>query len=242
MDYRFGYAQLNYVRKLGRGQGPAEEVALSFRTALGLQVCLLFSRFNALDNHELLEALSHVNDDAHDGRVIGIGSDLVDKGLLNFQDIDGKLPQIPSDRTILGAQSRREMSSNLLFLERSSNKRLRYLSDYRCTSVDASPWPYPVCFSSAIRQFPPRLHSPRRSRLPEPLFVTFVVSPCSLPSCLFALIYLAPCCGASQQKNSTPTPEHPLGTSFLSTRVTRPSKTLSVGSVPAIRLGIRRST
>ena len=58
MDYRFGYAQLNYVRKLCRGQGPAEEVALSFRTVPGLKECELFLRFDTLCNQPLLEVES----------------------------------------------------------------------------------------------------------------------------------------------------------------------------------------
>src|ERR1700674_2093279 len=89
--------------KLGGGQGPAEEVALSFRTVLGLKVGPLFLRFDALSNHEMLEALSHVNYGAHDCRVIGIGTDLVDKRLINFQDINGKLPKI-AEAGIAGAE------------------------------------------------------------------------------------------------------------------------------------------
>jgi hypothetical protein len=57
---------------------------------LGLKVGPLFSRFDALGNHEMFEALCHVNYGADDRRVIGIGSDLVDKGLVNFQDINGE--------------------------------------------------------------------------------------------------------------------------------------------------------
>ena len=52
--------------ELGGGYGPAEEVALSFRTTLGLKVSPLFSRFDALGNHEVLEALCHVNYGADD--------------------------------------------------------------------------------------------------------------------------------------------------------------------------------
>src|ERR1700687_3305870 len=80
--------------KLCGGQGPAEEVALSFRTVLGLKECELFLRFDALGNHALLEAFCHVNDGAHDGRVSGIASNSVDEGLVNFQDINGKLLKI----------------------------------------------------------------------------------------------------------------------------------------------------
>src|SRR5580704_11358147 len=82
------------MRKLCSGQGSAEEVALSFCATLGLKVCPLFLSFDALGNHEVFEALSHVNHSPHDGRVIGIGTDLADKGLVNFQDINGKLPKI----------------------------------------------------------------------------------------------------------------------------------------------------
>src|SRR5437016_12754742 len=91
------------MRKLCGCQGPAEKVALSFRTELGLKVGPLFSRFDALGNHEVLEALSHVNYGAHDGGVIGIGSDLVDKGLVDFQHVYRKLPKI-AESGIAGAE------------------------------------------------------------------------------------------------------------------------------------------
>src|SRR6266404_2211399 len=80
--------------KLCGGQGPAEEVALSFRTVMGLKECALLLRFDALGNHALLEVLAHVNYGAHNRRAIGIGSDPMDKGLVNFQDINGKLLKI----------------------------------------------------------------------------------------------------------------------------------------------------
>ena len=89
--------------KLCGVQGPAEEVALPFRATLGLKIGSLFWRFDALGNHEVLEALSHVNYGAHDGGDFGIGSDLVDKGLVNFQDINGKLPKI-AEAGIAGAE------------------------------------------------------------------------------------------------------------------------------------------
>src|ERR1700687_1370655 len=89
--------------KLGGGQGPAEEVALSFRTVLGLKVGPLFLRFDALSNHKMLETFSHVNYGAHDRRVIEIGSHLADKGLVNFQEINGKLPKI-AEAGIAGAE------------------------------------------------------------------------------------------------------------------------------------------
>src|SRR6202795_600289 len=91
------------MRKLCSGQGSAKEVSLPFCAPLGLQVCPLFLRFDALGNHKVLETLSHVNYSAHDGRVIRIGSDLVDKGLVNFQDINGKLPKI-AEAGIAGAE------------------------------------------------------------------------------------------------------------------------------------------
>src|SRR5882762_2096262 len=91
------------MRKLCGGQGSAEKVALSFRATLGLKVGPLFLRFDALGNHEVLQTLSHVNYGAHDGRVIGIGSDPVDKGLVNFQYINGKLLKI-AEAGIAGAE------------------------------------------------------------------------------------------------------------------------------------------
>ena len=89
--------------KLCGGQGPAEEVALSFRAVMGLKECALFLRFDALGNHALLEVFAHINYGAHDRRVIGIGSDAVDKGLVNFQDINGKLLKI-AEAGIAGAE------------------------------------------------------------------------------------------------------------------------------------------
>src|ERR1700730_5633483 len=80
--------------KLSGGQGPAEEIALSFRTMMRLKECALLLRFDALCNHALLEILAHVNYGAHNGRAIGIGGDPLDKGLVNFQDINGKLLKI----------------------------------------------------------------------------------------------------------------------------------------------------
>ncbi len=55
------------------GQRPAEEIAWSFRTALGQKECELPLRFNTLGNHALLEVLPHINYGAHDRRIIGIG-------------------------------------------------------------------------------------------------------------------------------------------------------------------------
>ena len=48
----------------------------------GLEEGELFLRFDALGNHALLEVLAHINYGAHDGRVIGIGGYLADKGLV----------------------------------------------------------------------------------------------------------------------------------------------------------------
>jgi hypothetical protein len=89
--------------KLCGGQGPTEKVALSFRTVLGLKERALFLRFDALGNYLVLEALSHANDGAYDWRVIGIASDPLDEGLVNFQDINGKLLKI-AEAGIAGAK------------------------------------------------------------------------------------------------------------------------------------------
>jgi hypothetical protein len=90
--------------KLCGGQGPAEEVALPFSAVLDLKECQLFLRFDALGNHALLEVFAHINYGAHDWRVIGICSDPVDKGLVDFQDINGKLLKIAEAR-IAGAEA-----------------------------------------------------------------------------------------------------------------------------------------
>ena len=89
--------------ELGGGQGPAEEVALSFRAMLGLQKGPLLLGFDALGHHEVLEALPHANYRAHECLVTGIGSHLVDKGLVDFQDINGEPPKI-AEAGIAGAE------------------------------------------------------------------------------------------------------------------------------------------
>jgi hypothetical protein len=67
---------------------------LSFGTLVSLQEGKLGLRFDALGNHSLLEILARINDGAHDGRVIGIGGDLVYEGPVNLQDINRKLTKI----------------------------------------------------------------------------------------------------------------------------------------------------
>src|ERR1700676_4779440 len=91
------------MSKFRCGQGAAEEKALTFGTIMGLKEGELCLRFDALGNDALLEVLAHINNGAHDGRVIGIGGDLTNKGLINFQDINGKLAKIAQAR-ITGAK------------------------------------------------------------------------------------------------------------------------------------------
>jgi hypothetical protein len=92
--------------KLGElcgGQRPAEEAALSFRTVPGPKEGELFRRFDALGNHPLLEVLAHINYGGDNGRIIRVARNLLDKGLVNLQDIDGKLLEI-SEAGIAGAE------------------------------------------------------------------------------------------------------------------------------------------
>ncbi len=88
---------------MGSRQGLAEEVALSLCTVPGLKEFQLFLSFNAFCNHALLQILAHANDGAHHGRVIGVGGDLVGKGFVNLQDVDGKLLEI-AEAGIAGAE------------------------------------------------------------------------------------------------------------------------------------------
>src|ERR1700723_3138331 len=103
MDDRFCYARLQQLGELCGGHGPAEEVALAFRTVVGPKECELFLCFDAFGNHALLEVLAHINYGAHDWSVIGITTDSVDKGLVDFQDINGKLLEI-AEAGIAGAE------------------------------------------------------------------------------------------------------------------------------------------
>ena len=61
---------------------------------LRLQKSELLLRFDALSNHPQLEALSHVNDGSYDWRVIETASEPLNEGLINLQDINGKLLKI----------------------------------------------------------------------------------------------------------------------------------------------------
>ena len=61
---------------------------------MGLKEGELCLRLDPLGNDALLEVLAHINNGAHDGRVIGIGGDLTSKGLINFQHVNGKLTKI----------------------------------------------------------------------------------------------------------------------------------------------------
>src|SRR5208282_262716 len=85
------------------GYGPAEEVALPFRAMMGLKECELFLRFHAFGDHTQPEVLAHINYGAHDGSVLGIDRDPADEGLVDFQDVNGKLLKI-AEAGIAGAE------------------------------------------------------------------------------------------------------------------------------------------
>jgi hypothetical protein len=91
------------MAKFGRGKGLAEEVALPFHTVPRPEECELVFCFDALGNHALLKVLAHINDGADDWRVIGICGNPVDKGLVNFQDTNGKLLKI-AEAGVAGAE------------------------------------------------------------------------------------------------------------------------------------------
>jgi hypothetical protein len=80
-----------------------EEVALSLRTVLALKEAELFSRFDALGNHALLEVPAHADGGDDNRSVIWIGGHLADKRLVNLQNIDGKLSEI-AEAGIAGAE------------------------------------------------------------------------------------------------------------------------------------------
>jgi hypothetical protein len=66
-----------------------------------LKECELRRCFDSLCNDALLEVFSHINYGANDGRVIGVVGNLTDEGLVNFQDINGKLAKITQAGTLL---------------------------------------------------------------------------------------------------------------------------------------------
>src|ERR1700733_14287033 len=103
MDDGFCYARLQQIGKLSGGHRPAEEIALAFRAVVGAKECELCLCFDAFGNHALLEVLAHVNYGAHDWSVIGITRDSVHEGLVDFQDINGKLLKI-AETGIAGAE------------------------------------------------------------------------------------------------------------------------------------------
>src|ERR1700686_1590958 len=98
-----GYAELQQLSELGSGHGAAEEVTLTLGTAAGLKESELFLRFDALGDDALIEVLSHVDDGADDGRIVGVAGDLVNKGLVNLEGVDGKLAEI-AEAGIAGAE------------------------------------------------------------------------------------------------------------------------------------------
>jgi hypothetical protein len=63
----------------------------------------LFLCFDALCNNQVFETLSHVNYGVDDGRIIGFSGDLRDKGSVNFQYINRKLPKV-AEAGIPGAE------------------------------------------------------------------------------------------------------------------------------------------
>ena len=67
---------------------------MSLCTVTGLEEGELCRRLDALGNDAKREILAHRNDGADDGRFAKIAGDLVDKALVNFQDINGKLAEI----------------------------------------------------------------------------------------------------------------------------------------------------
>ena len=98
-----GYAELQQLSKLGGGHGATEEVTLTFGTAVGLKESELFLRFDALGDDALIEVLAHVNDGADDGRIAVVAGDLMYKGLVNLEGVDGKLAEM-AQAGIAGAE------------------------------------------------------------------------------------------------------------------------------------------
>jgi hypothetical protein len=85
------------------GQRSAEKIALSFGTMTVLEEGKLCLRFDTLGNDALLELPAHVDDCAHDGRIIRLGGDLIDKRPVNLQDINGEPAKI-TQTGIAGAE------------------------------------------------------------------------------------------------------------------------------------------
>src|SRR4029077_14948102 len=80
-----------------------EEIALPFGAAVRLQKVELFLGFDAFGNDALIEAFAHVDDGADNGGIVGVAADLVDEGLVDLEDINGKLAEI-AETGIAGAK------------------------------------------------------------------------------------------------------------------------------------------
>src|ERR1700726_381692 len=92
-----------------------------------LKVGPLQLRLDALGDYDMLEALSHVNDGAHDCGVIGIGSDLAYKGAVNFEDVNGELPKIAHAGIADAEVIDRKMYPHHFELSKNSRRRFRIL-------------------------------------------------------------------------------------------------------------------
>jgi hypothetical protein len=88
------YAGAEELGELGGVEGATEEVALAFGALLGLKVCSLFLRFDALGNYQVFEASSHANDGSYNQGVVVACGDLMDEGAVYLQYINGKLTKV----------------------------------------------------------------------------------------------------------------------------------------------------
>src|ERR1700733_6179974 len=74
--------------------GAAEIVALGFVALVGLEEGEFFRGFDTFGDDAEIQAAAHADDRGYDGGFVGSGGDLANEGLIDFEGVDRKSPEI----------------------------------------------------------------------------------------------------------------------------------------------------
>jgi hypothetical protein len=90
----FRHARLEQGGELFSREWMAEEITLTFRAELGLQIGFLLVGLNAFGDHDVFKTFSHGDDRADHNNFRVRSGQIANKGLVNFQHVDAKPAQI----------------------------------------------------------------------------------------------------------------------------------------------------
>src|SRR5665213_3306094 len=90
----FGHSRFEQLGKLLGRYRAAEIISLRFITLVSPEKCQLFLSFHAFSNDPQSHASAHTDNRTHNSDIAGSHCDLTDKGLVDFNGIDWKFPQI----------------------------------------------------------------------------------------------------------------------------------------------------